>query len=160
MICFGLDTIWEKKNGGFEVVWSMTCICTGDLNSVKFIRCNNFCIQHCADETFLLCVWSRPTKRAEGTTENSQAYWGLLCMVESMGASQVGAASVAHQPQDWSSQLGERLSSQCSLSPASQSDAPRLGCWEESHFIWDLQLWQSSLQFGDSILFYKQAALA
>ncbi|NXG62909.1 ZN704 protein, partial [Hemiprocne comata] len=48
---------------GFEVVWSMTCIHSGELNSVKFIRCNNFHIQPCADKTFSVCIWIRPTKR-------------------------------------------------------------------------------------------------
>lgn len=85
-------------------MWSMTWVCTGELNSVKFIRCDNFCIQRCAGETFLFCVWSRPTKRAEGTTQNSQPCFRLSCMAESMGGSsvsQVGAAlGSAHQPGD------------------------------------------------------------
>lgn len=95
-------------------------------------------MQHGADEALLLFVWNSPIKGAEGTTQSPQAYFGLPGAVESLGGSlapQVGAASGSAPT--WASQLGEGLSSQADLSPASPRARHQVLA---AHCIWD---WQS-----------------
>lgn len=125
------------------MVWSVTCRCTGELNSVKFIRCNNFCVQHGADEALLLFVWNRPIKGAEGTTQRPQACFGLPGTVENLGgssASQVGAASGGAPTWALIKPVGEDLFSQADLSPASPRAKHQILA---AHCIWDCQSWHS-----------------
>lgn len=141
----------------------MTCICTRELNSVKFIRCNNFCMQHGADEALLLFVWNRPIKGAEGTTQRPQACFGLPSTVENLGgslASQGVAASGGAPTWALIKPVGEDLFSQTDLSPASPRSKHQILA---AHCIWDWQSWHSfscSLKTGSIFLYIAEKGYA
>lgn len=141
----------------------MTCVCTGELNSVKFIRCNNFCMQHGADEALLLFVWNRPIKGAEGTTQRPQACFGLPSTVENLGGS---LASQGGSCIRWCTNLGtdqasrRRLFSQTDSSPASPRSKHQILA---PHCIWDWQSWHSfscSLKTGSILLYIAEKGYA